>query len=243
VPSVVSRDVAAEERPRDGGVESFDTEGARAINEARLAHLASLGLPLEGRRVLDVGGGPGHLAQFFVDRGCSVISTDARQENIDRMRDLYPALEGHVADVEEDDLAQFGHFDVVFCYGLLYHLENPVRALRNIVGVCGDLLLLETMVCDSSAAVIRVEDEYLSANQALRGIAHRPSSSWIAMVLDRLGFHHVYAARTPPDHPDYVFERRDNLDTARDGHLLRGIFVASPSEVLSDRLVPLVHTS
>lgn len=241
--AIDSRDVTRETRPAGGGVEGFDTEAAHAINRARLAHLASLDLPLDGRSVLDVGGGPGHLAQFFVKRGCRVVSTDAREENIARMRELYPALDGHVADVEEDDLRQFGRFEIVFCYGLLYHLENPVRALRNILGVCDDLLLLETMVCDSSAAVLRVEDEYLSANQALRGVAHRPSPSWIAMVLDRLGFHHVYSTRTPPDHPDYAVEWRDNLETGRDGHLLREIFVASASPVASTALVPLVRAA
>jgi SAM-dependent methyltransferase len=240
---IESRDVANEARPADGGVESFDTEGADAINRARLEHLESLGLPLEGKTVLDVGGGPGHLAQFFVERGCRVVSVDARPENIARMHELYPTLEGHVADVEEDDLTRFGRFDVVFCYGLLYHLENPVRALRSIVAACDGLLLLETMVCDTSAAVLRIEDEYLSANQALRGIAHRPSPAWIAMTLDRIGFRNVYAARTPPAHPDYVFEWHDNLYTARDGHLLRGIYVASTSRIDNENLVPLVQVA
>jgi hypothetical protein len=45
------------------------------------------------------------------------------------------------------------------------------------------------------------------------------------MVLSR--FDYVYAATDPPDQPDYHFSWLDNLDTARDGALLRGVFVAS----------------
>jgi SAM-dependent methyltransferase len=235
-----SRNVAAEQRPPDGGVEGFDTEDARAINQARLEHLGSLGLPLTGRRVLDVGSGPGHLAQFFVERGCTVVSTDTREENIARMKELYPGHDGRVADVETDDVASLGSFDVVFCYGLLYHLENPVRALRNLVAACDDLLLIETMLVDSPLAVLRLEDEYLSANQAVLGIAHRPSSAWLAMALDRIGMSSVYAAAEPPAHPDYRWLRRGDLSTERDGHLLRGVFVASRHPLDLETLVPLV---
>jgi SAM-dependent methyltransferase len=238
---VAHRNVRQETRPEGGGVEGFDTDDARRINEARLEHLAGLELPLEAKRVLDVGSGPGHLAQFFVERGCDVISTDARAENIDRMHTLYPTHHGEVADVEEFDFSRFGRFDIVFCYGLLYHLENPARALRNIAAVCDDLLLLETMISDSSAPILRLEDEYLSANQALRGIAHRPSPSWVGMALNRIGFDHVLTAGEPPQHPDYRFEAKDDAATARDGHLLRAIFVASRNRLDNDRLVSIVE--
>src|SRR5262245_54746689 len=76
------RDVGAEPLPVGGGVECFDTPAALAINRARLEHLASLGLPLAGKRVLDAGCGVGHLAQFFRERGCEVVCVDGREENI-----------------------------------------------------------------------------------------------------------------------------------------------------------------
>ena len=240
VPSITTRDVEAEDRPGDGGLEGFETPDAHAINRARLEHLDSLGLDLSRRSVLDVGAGPAHLAQFFVERGCRIVSTDARSENVEQARALYPGHDARVLDVERDDLAALGRFDVVFCYGLLYHLEDPLLVLRKLAHVCDDLFLLETMVCDSELAVLRLEDEYLSLNQALRGIAHRPSPAWIAMAFDRIGIHNVYLALTPPQHPDYEVDWRNNLDTARDGHLLRAIFVASRTPLTNDRLVPLV---
>ena len=240
-PRIGSRRISEEARPEGGGLEGFETPEAHAINRARLEHLDSLGLPLAGKRVLDVGGGPGHLAQYFVQRGCAVLSTDARVENVERLRELYPSLDAQVLDVEIDPIEPLGQFDVVFCYGLLYHLEDPVRALRKLSDAAGELLLLETMVCDSPLAVLRLEDEYLSLNQALRGIAQRPSPAWVATVLDRIGLHHVYAAAEPPEHPDYHFALQGNLDTARDGHLLRSIFVASRTPLENDRLIPLVE--
>jgi SAM-dependent methyltransferase len=220
------RDFAGEPRPHGGGVESFDTDAALALNEARLAHLASLELPIDGRRVFEVGAGVGRLTGFFIDRGCSVVVTEARSENVAELRRRLPRVDVREADVEES-LEDLGRFDVVFCYGVLYHLESPLRALRNMAAVCDDLLLIETMVCDSRDAVLRLEDETKSVNQALRGLAHRPSPSYLALALNRVGFDHVYAATDPPDHLDFRFSWLDNLDTARDGALLRGVFVAS----------------
>jgi SAM-dependent methyltransferase len=233
------RQLSAEPRPEGGGVESFYTHAALEINEARLTHLASLELPLVGRRVLEVGAGVGRLTSFFIDRDCSVVVTEARSENVAELSRRMPALDVREADVEES-LQHLGSFDVVFCYGVLYHLESPLRALRNIAAVCTDLLLIETMVCDSRLPVLRLEDETKSVNQALRGLAHRPSPTYLALALNRVGFEHVYAATDPPDHPDYRFSWLDNMDTTRDGALLRGVFVASRTPRRERGLTPLL---
>jgi SAM-dependent methyltransferase len=210
------REFSAEPRPEGGGVESFDTDAALELNEARLTHLASL----------EVGAGVGRLTSFFIDRDCSVVATEARSENVAELRRRLPTVEVSEADVE-DSLQHLGSFEIVFCYGVLYHLESPLRALRNIAAVCTDLLLIETMVCDARVPVLRLEDETKTVNQALRGLAHRPSPSYLALALNRVGFDHVYIATDPPEHSDYRFTWVDNMDTARDGALLRGVFIAS----------------
>jgi SAM-dependent methyltransferase len=220
-------------------MESFDTDAALELNEARLQHLASLELPLDGRRVLEVGAGVGRLTGFFVERGCSVVATEARAEHMAELRRRLPAVDAREADVEES-LEHLGSFDVVFCYGLLYHLESPLRALRNMATVCTDLLLIETMVCDARLPVLRLEDETKSVNQALRGMAHRPSPSYLGLALNRVGFEHVYSATAPPNHPDYCFSWLGNMDTARQDALLRGVFVASRRTLENAALTPLL---
>jgi len=240
--AVEPRDVAEEGPPPGGGVETFDTPEAAAINRARLAHLDSLGLPVAGKRVLDVGCGVGHHGAFYAERGCSVLCVDAREENIQALRRRYPQLEAHVANVEMDDLSRFGTFDIVHCYGLLYHLENPIAALRNIAAVCRGILLLETIVCDHPMAILRIEDETLSSNQALGGLGCRPSPGFVAMALNRVGFPFVYAPRRTPDHEDFAFERLGNLDTGRDGHNLRCVFVGSKTPLSLDGLEPLIRS-
>lgn len=236
--SVRHRAFISEPLPEGGGAETFDTPAALEINRARLAHLQSLGLPLSNRSVLDVGCGVGHLAQFFVTQNCRVVCLDGRTENIDSLHMRYPGLEAHVANVESD-ISRFGQFDIVFSYGLLYHLENPIAALRNLAGACGDLLLLETIVCDHDQPILLLDDETKTYSQALHGLGSRPSPSFVAMALDRAGFPYVYTPRVPPDHPDFRFEWRNNLEWKRDGNLLRCIFVASKRELPNISLAPV----
>jgi FkbM family methyltransferase len=227
-----------------GGLGVFDGPDALAINRARLAHLESLGLPLSGRSVLDAGCGVGHLAQFFVERACRTLCVDARSENIDRLRALYPDLEAAVANVETGRLADFGVFDIVFCYGLLYHLANPLAGLANIAEACGGLLLLETIIADHPLPLCRLADEPSETlNQAIGGVGSRPTPAFVAMALTRLGFPFVYAPVNPPNHPDFEFQWRGDLADSRDGHPLRCVFVASRSKLENSRLALLSGNS
>jgi SAM-dependent methyltransferase len=239
-PVQVRRRSYSEERVRKhGGAEVFDTPDAISINEARMANLESLGLALAGKRVLDVGAGIGHLANRLRNMGCAVVCVEGRESNREVMRQRYPELEGHVADVEKDSLSRFGRFDVVFAYGLLYHLENPLLAIRNMASVCDELLLLETVICDHELPIVRIEDESKDSNQALTGLACRPSPHYVVLALSRAGFEQVYAPVTPPEHEDFRFEWRNNLDVSRDGHNLRCIFIASRRALNNPKLASL----
>ena len=124
--------------------------------------------------------------------------------------------------------------------GLLDQLDSPVEALRRLARVCCGQLLLETIVCDADRAVMLLADEVGSANQALAGLGCRPSPSFVAMALDRLGFPYVYGTTMPPQHPDFQFEWRNNFEARRDGANLRCIFVASRTPLACDHLTLLL---
>jgi SAM-dependent methyltransferase len=218
----------------------FHDDPAVAINRARLDFLASLGLPLEGKRVLDAGCGVGHHTPFYTSRGCQVVGIDGRPENIEEMKQRYPQVEGLVGDLQTMDLDALGSFDVVHCLGLLYHTDSPVQALRRLTSVCRGQLVLETIVCDAEGEIMLLADEEGSANQALAGLGCRPSPSFVAMALNRLGFRYVYGTTRPPQHPDFQFEWRNTLDSHRDGANLRCMFVASRTPVTCDHLTLLL---
>ncbi len=221
-------------------MEVFDTPVAEAINRARMAHLESLDLPIAGKRVLDVGCGVGHLAAWLRKLGAQVTCVDGREENIAELRRRYPQFPAHVANAERDPLSALGQFDVVFSYGLLYHLENPAAALRNMAAAAGELLLLETIICDARQPIVVLDDERFAANEALGALGCRPSPSYVATVLNRIGFAHVYTSRVPPDHEDFKFDWRNSMEWSRDGHPLRAFFAASRAPLPSNRFASLL---
>ena len=221
----------------------FDNTVASEINVTRLRHLKSLGIPLTGKSVLDVGCGVGHLSQFFVQEGCKVLALDARLENIQALQKLYPQIDARVWNIESEGLGQFGHFDIVFCYGLLYHLENLVTPLRQMASVCRETLLIETIITDSVLPINRVVDETPHVNQALGAIGHRPTPNYLVWLLERFGFRNVYTPTSPPDHPDFHFKWKNNFDYMRNGHNLRCIFIASKQPIANPKLVSLLPPS
>jgi SAM-dependent methyltransferase len=208
-------------------VETFDTPEALELNRARLDHLRSLELPLSGQRVLDIGCGVGHLAQFFVEAGCDVYCVDGRIENVQRLKKLYPDLRAGVFNLERDRISELGRFDILFAYGLLYHLENPFQALQKLASICDELLILETMVADHHLPLVRMAEETSTYSQALGNIGCRPTPSFVVLALRAANFEHIYAPKAPPKHPDFIFTWNDDLSDSRDGHLLRCVFVAS----------------
>jgi SAM-dependent methyltransferase len=237
---IAARDFASETIPEGGDLRVFDVAPAVRINQARGQAIESLGLDLAGKRVLDAGSGPGHFTPIYTSRGCEVVAIDGRADNVAECRRRYPQVQAVVADVESFDLLALGRFDVIHCFGLLYHLENPIAALRNLRRVCDGLLFLETIVMDSSRPLLLLDDEPKTVNQALAGIGSRPSPAYVAMALNRVGFRHVYGLAQPPDHEDFRVEWSDDGAWQRDGHPLRAMFVASAVHPLHNtRLVTL----
>jgi SAM-dependent methyltransferase len=237
---VAARDFESEPVPEGGDIRVFDDAAAIRINQARIHAIESLGLDLTRKRVLDVGCGPGHFTPMYTSRGCEVVAIDGRAENVDECRRRYPGVQGVVGDVESFDLTSLGRFDVIHCLGLLYHLENPVAALRNMCRVCDGVLFLETIVMDASRPLLLIDDEPKTVNQALAGIGSRPSPAYVTMALNRVGFRHVYGLAVPPDHEDFRIEWSNDGAWQRDGHPLRSMFVASPAvDLQNPSLIPL----
>jgi SAM-dependent methyltransferase len=190
----------------DGPFGVFLASDAKAINRARQQHLASLDLDLGGKKVLEVGAGIGLHTPFFLERGCEVTVTDGRAENVAEIARRLPTVRTAMVDLEADkSLGELGRFDIVYCYGLLYHLGNPERALARLAEVCDGMLLLETAVSPGNHdELLFVRDpDYL--NQAVSGVGCRPTRLWVLNRL-RMLFGHAYIPHTQPDHVDVPFD-------------------------------------
>lgn len=207
----------------------FDSADALVLNQARMDHLESLQLTIKGKNVLDVGCGVGHFSKWWVDRGAHVTALDARIENIQETRKRCPQVTAWCMDIERNALPfPPAPFDVVFCYGLLYHLSKPALALENIRKACSGMLLLETIMLDSwDAELMMVSENPAVSNQGMDRISCRPSWIWLSQALRSVGFPNLYATVGYPQHPDFQCEFMNSKKWHHGDINFRRIVVAS----------------
>ena len=202
------------EKPSVSTALSTPFRSARYVrhNARRMEHLATLGLPLRGRTVLELGAGIGDHTSFFLDRGCKATLIEGRSENLDILRQSFASEQKWVegtdftvvqADLDMPEMTEVAPHEIVFCYGLLYHLNNPFRLLKWAAPLCADLMLCETCVTyDDSSRGGAVKENAVSPTQALNGVGARPTRRQIMAALQEL-FPHVYVPATQPWHEEF----------------------------------------
>ncbi len=185
----------------------FDTPDARRIVNARQATLrpvlADLQQKLQIRTVADVGCGVGYFSAFAREMGFEVAGFDGRAENLEEARRRNPSIEFQVADVEDPSLIKRGPYDLVLCLGLLYHLENPIRAVRNLSAIAGQILLIESHATPGTQTVFYLREELEYEDQGLRYLALIASEASLVKICYLSGFHAVYRFLSLPDHEDF----------------------------------------
>lgn len=193
-------------------------------NQRRQEHLASLGLPISGTTVLEVAAAIGDHTSFFLDRGCKIVSTEGRPENLAVLRSRYPDLD--VRHLDLDHPVELGQtFDLVYCYGVLYHLSRPAEALAFMAKCCHGMLLLETRVSFGDREQVNLVKELAKhPSESIVGRGCRPTRVWVYKQLKNL-FPFVYLPKTQPNHEEFPIDWTAAPPTT--DIAVRSVFVAS----------------
>lgn len=151
-----------------------------------------------------------------------VHGVDARRSHVEDSRLIASILgldqlafeQGDVFDLDTDAA---GTYDVVLVLGLLYHLENPVGALRIAHALCGGVCLIETQVVPGmsgmvdygsyeyvrplkgSFGVIDETDDTHGPEASVTGICLVPSLEALMWILDKVGFSSAEVLTPPED--------------------------------------------
>ena len=204
-------------------------------NVARLQHLDSLGLDVARKSVLEVGAGVGDHSLFYLYRNCRLLAVEGRSSLAKSLSERL-GIEVKVVDIdhEPERLAQFGRFDLVHCYGLLYHLSDPARFLSSVSRV-GDCLLLETCVSFGDDVDIgKCRENSDVPSQALHKNGCRPTRAWVFETLKRY-YEYVYATKTQPHHPEFPIDW--DQPSAGGPLLSRAVFIASHNPICNPNLI------
>jgi tRNA (mo5U34)-methyltransferase len=113
---------------------------------------------VRGKSVLDIGAWDGYYSFLAEKMGAArILATDSYvwQGRVGKHSDsgfklaqtvLKSKVESKLIDVMDIGKKTCDVFDVIQFFGVLYHLQDPMRALRNIRDVCSELLALETLI-------------------------------------------------------------------------------------------------
>lgn len=218
----------------------FFNEKYQKHNISRLCHLDTLKLDLKNKKVLELGAGVGEHTLFYLHKGCDVLPVDGRPELVSFIKKRL-GIHAEVLNLENEleKLEKLGRFDLIHCYGLLYHLSNPEELICSCSKIA-DCILISTCVSRGQDFSINLVDEDSKvASQAITGKGCRPTRRWVFETL-RKYFEYVYCPKTQPHDPQFpvIWDDETNIDT--EPSLIRAIFVASHKPIYSDMLLNYV---
>lgn len=217
----------------------FDQVHYRQHIEARGETIRKITGDLKGSldlsTAIDVGCGLGFFSQILQECGLSVRAFDGRLANIEEARQRYPKIFFDQGDIEDQNISKLGTFDLVLCFGLLYHLENPLLAIRNLRRLTKKGLLLESMCIPGQKPLMLLREEPSQDDQSLTDVAFYPTEASLVKMLYRAGFAGVYSVRDLPDHDDF----RDTAEHSR----RRTVLFASTEKLSSPALTPIDEPS
>lgn len=182
---------------------TFDSDFTRGYTKVRqefgAEFLEAVRKEIVLESALDMGCGVGYFSRYLSEMGLRVVAVDGREENVEEGKRRYPEITFLTRNVEDPAVLEIGSFDFVLCVGLLYHLENPFRAIRNLHALTGKILLLESMSAPGDGVMMELLDEGRDHDQGLNYVAFYPTEACLVKMLYRAGFPFVYQFRRLPD--------------------------------------------
>jgi ubiquinone/menaquinone biosynthesis C-methylase UbiE len=143
---------------------SYLPTGVAQIHTTRLAMLMSALEPVAGgnwagNTVIDVACHQGYFASHLARKGCNVLGIDARPEHIADTELIARAyglsnLRAALHDINFLRATDLGQFDITLMLGLLYHIENPVGAIRLARALTRKACVIETQVVPNMTGVV-----------------------------------------------------------------------------------------
>jgi len=192
----------------------------------------SFGEDLSTLNAVDLACHQGWFSAHLAQRGMrQVIGVDARAEHIEDASLIRDCLGLHTwqlrhSDVHDPALLSLGAHDLVLCFGLIYHLENPVGALRVARALCKRLCVVETQVVPGmtgwvdygsyrfvrplkgSFGIIDETGETHGPEASTTGICLVPSIEALVWIMQRIGFARVEVLPVPEDGYEQLVHRK-----------------------------------
>ncbi len=197
-----------------------------------------LTLPLNGRRVLDIGPWTGGTSLLLHALGAQVVAIEEVRKYAQALQYLANAfgldnltvINRSLFECVDDDFQDT--FDLVLFTGVLYHVSDPIVALRHTFNALrdGGICLIETYAIDNPEPVLLYEGANVFAAGTLEARNRvgwnwfRPSPAALAAMLSDVGFAESRIGHVTRDNRLLAIARRDrHRDMLRAGLSVPGL--------------------
>jgi ubiquinone/menaquinone biosynthesis C-methylase UbiE len=167
-----------------------------------------------------------------------VHGVDARQSHVEDSSLIAQTFDMDRLSFSQGDIHQLspdqlGKFDVVLMLGLLYHLENPVGALRMCRALCNRLCVIETQIVPGmtgyvdygsyqyvrplkgSFGIIDETADTHGPEASITGVCLVPSLDALVWLLEKVGFSSVDVLEPPEDAYEQLLHHKRVMVAAR----------------------------
>lgn len=131
----------------------------------------------KGKTILELGAFNGFIGSKFGELGAHVTAVEGREDNCALIKKQPSIKKVICADLDTPDW-NFGQFDIIINFGLLYHLKSHhEKLINNCIDNCS-LMFLESVICDSNEDKLYCVDEK-GQDQSLSDMGCTPTTLWI----------------------------------------------------------------
>ena len=181
--------------------------------------------PISGLRILDLACLEGLYAVELARHGAEVVGVEIREANVEKARFAKDILGLEKLTFRQDDVRNvsvesYGHFDVVLCLGILYHLDAPevFAFIERMSEVCRGFAVIDTHIGRAERSHPYKGKTYSGSTFAEHALdatpEHKakqlwasidnPASFWFTRpsllnVLMHVGFTSIYECHMPPE--------------------------------------------
>jgi len=192
---------------------------------------------LTGGSALDIACHEGFYSQVLSDYFTTIDGIDKNDDSIKKANLIKEVCSKNNITFEKksfEGLLHLKKYDFVLCYGLLYHVQNPIELMNILSSLCSGWLCLETQVLPFQISG-KVEDGNYLGQREIRGMfglfddypeskeggltrfAMVPSLDGLTYLLEAFGFVNIsFYEPFPDDYEQYVRGQRVIVFAQRD---------------------------
>ncbi|MBK7368621.1 MAG: DUF1698 domain-containing protein [Candidatus Eisenbacteria bacterium] len=167
-------------------------------------------LELEGKSVLDIGCWDGYFSFRSEQRGASRVvamdDPDLRWGGMDGFEFLHDHFQSKVEFVKRSIYQPLQEqFDVVLCYGVLYHVNDPLTAATNAFQMSKDIAAFESLILDVPDPILLLLEPGSVNNDPTN--LYMISTAWLDTVAKLNGFERVQHFQQTPQRGATIYRR------------------------------------